>query len=119
MKLKNYTPHEINVYGNGFYTSIKTEVEGGIRVSEKATPLRSLFIIDGLEIDVVTKQYGVVEGLPEQEEGVYLIVSLMVAQALKSQGIIRSDIISPDTGPGSVIRDEDGHIKGVKRFQKV
>ena len=47
------------------------------------------------------------------------IVSLIVQQAIKDITPRRSDLLSPDTGPESAVRDETGRIIGVKRFRVV
>ena len=46
-------------------------------------------------------------------KGVIYIVALLVAQVLAGT---RTDIICPDTGPDSAVRDEKGMIAGVRRF---
>jgi len=54
-------------------------------------------------------------GQCEHQEPIdYYIVSSLVAQALRG----RNDIIAPDTSPNNVVRDENGNIIGVKRFQR-
>jgi len=63
-------------------------------------------------IPVLRNQYGAPEGLPDPQEGVWLIVSSLVLQAATD----RSDLIAPDTSPQGVIRDESGRIVAVKRF---
>ena len=67
-------------------------------------------------IRIVEKKYDNIAGLPEPEEDVYLIVSFMAMDAGKKIG--RTDLLCPDTGPDSVIRDESGRIIGVKRLQR-
>lgn len=117
---KNYTPHPLSIYdesGSQCLYSIDSFIKGGIRVSETTTRLRELELPEKTLVPVVIKKYGAVEGLPEKEKDTYLIVSLMVAQALRAQGVVRADILSPDTGPDSVVRDNEGHILGVRRFQ--
>lgn len=65
-------------------------------------------------IPVVKTKFGDVEGLPEPKEDMVYIVSSIVGQALAGK---RSDILSPDTGP-TAIRDEQGRITAVRRFQQ-
>jgi hypothetical protein len=67
-------------------------------------------------IEVVKSTFGSVTGLPEPAEDTIYIVSLLVLQALKGQ---RTDVVGPDTGPESAVRDADGRIVGVKRFQRL
>ena len=57
-----------------------------------------------------------IEGLPEPEEGTIFVVSTLVAQAAARYG--RRDVVSPDTGPESAIRDESGQIVAVRRLQR-
>ena len=64
-------------------------------------------------IPVVRTEFGAVEGVPEPKPNTIYIVSSVVAQALKE----RRDLVAPDTGPQSAIRDENGRIVGIKRFQ--
>ena len=61
-----------------------------------------MFEIDGIQF--VKKTYGKVAGLPDKEDGVMYIVSMMVRQALPN----RNDLASP----GDIIRDEYGQITG-------
>ena len=57
-----------------------------------------------------------IDGLPGPEDGVIYIASTLVAQAAARYG--RRDVVSPDTGPGSAIRDESGQIVAVRRLQQ-
>jgi hypothetical protein len=58
----------------------------------------------------ITQTQGKVSDLPEEQEGTFFIVSMMVFAASK-----REDLIAPDTGKGA-IRDEQGRILAVTRF---
>lgn len=71
--------------------------------------------IDG--IPVMRTEYGNIEGLPEPVDDTVYIVSTLVLLALKDKGIVRNDIVSPNTSPASVVRDADGRVVGVKSFQ--
>lgn len=55
--------------------------------------------IDGIAIESVT--YGEIQGLPEPQEGVYYIVSGLVAQAASKIG--RKDCLAP----GALVRDKN------------
>jgi len=66
-------------------------------------------------IPLVRNTLGKVVDLPEPVNGIVYIVSFLVCQACPD----RTDLIAPDTTPASVVRDENGRIIGVKRFQKV
>jgi hypothetical protein len=54
--------------------------------------------IDGIPVETVI--YGEIEGLPEYQEGIYYIVSGLVAAAASKQG--RTDCLAP----GAIVRDE-------------
>lgn len=67
--------------------------------------------IDGIAIESVT--YGEIEGLPEYQEGVYYIVSGLVAAAATKLG--RGDCLAP----GGLVRDKKtGVILGCLFLQK-
>jgi len=95
--IKNYTPHTINLNNGQSYPSV-----GLARVSSTFTD----FDADG----VCRVEYGEVEGLPEPEDGVLLIVSAMVLAASD-----RADLIAPATGHPDCIRNE-GRIVSVPGF---
>ncbi len=108
MKFKNFTPHPVIVFdeaGEKIITSFEPE-EQPARVNEK---IKHREPIDG--VPVVWKMMTGVKGLPQAESGVTLIVSILVLQASN-----RIDLVAPDTGPGSVVRNERGLILGVRRF---
>jgi len=109
MKFKNFTPHHVVVFAND-EVILKVPPEGTpVRVKEGLEPRQP---IDG--IPVVSKTYSGVEGLPAPEDGVMLIVSVLVLSALQGA---RPDVVAPDTGPNSAVRDEKGRILGVRGFQ--
>jgi hypothetical protein len=60
--------------------------------------------IDGVEVHAMT--LGALEGLPESQDGVVYIASLIAAQAARKAG--RSDVYAP----GPAIRDPDGRVIG-------
>ena len=61
-------------------------------------------------VPIISKTFGEIEGLPEPEPGIVLIVPLLVAQAAKD----RYDLVSPDSGK-TALRTE-GQIRAVRRF---
>jgi len=104
MSVRNLTPHPIKVRIGE--KKLEFSPEGIIpRVGTIETPADP---IEG--IPTVTQSMGEVEGLPDAEEGIFLIVSAMVFNASN-----RTDLIAPDTGKGA-IRDEQGRILAVTRF---
>ena len=90
--------------------NVVTEIEPSGQVARVKTEQIANGEING--VPVVRTRFIKVEGLPEPEKGKVFIVSTLVAQAVK-----RNDVIAPDTSPQSVVRDENGRIIGVKRFQ--
>lgn len=106
---RNLTPHKITVFGNdgSVLLELEPELNFQARVQEFITTNQEIE-----DIPIVTKRYTQAT-LPFQKEGVYLIVSKMVIDAHPE----RQDLLCPDTGPDSVVRDEQGHILGVKRLQ--
>jgi hypothetical protein len=72
-----------------------------------------------MEIPVRRITYGDVENLLPPEEGTVYIVSTLVTLALREKGVMRADLLSPDTNADSVIRDKDGRVLGVKYLQTV
>lgn len=97
MRILNYTPHKIDIVG---FDPIPSD--GEARVSESIT------IVDTINgINVISKNLGVVVGLPEESDDIVYIVSLMVSQALPN----RKDLLIP----GELIRDK-GVVVGCKNL---
>ena len=97
MMFINLTPHVINLTdGRSFAPMAATA-----RVSSTHTPF---------EGDICEVRFGEVEGLPPQTEGVFYIVSALVAAAAR-----RSDLVSPATGHPACVR-ENGQIRSVPGF---
>lgn len=118
IKFRNLTPHDIVIY-DAYKSQILRTIpaekdENGkpifIRVNQEFTDKDP---IDG--IPVALTRYTDVAGLPDPEPGVYLIVSILVVQAMAGK---RHDLLSPDTGGGAV-RDDKGQIIGTTRFLTV
>ena len=103
MKFVNLTPHALTVEGLGTIPA-----SGAIaRVSVNSTDVGT---ISGVRLRAQLK--GDVTGLPVRVEGVVLIVSGMVLDALG--GTRRSDVVAPDTGPDAI--RENGQIIAVRGF---
>ena len=110
MKFRNFTPHTIRVIGDDGICCLEVQPEGvQVRVEEKILPAG-----EASGIPCVSKEYTNVIGLPPESPDVINIVSVLVLTAL---GGTRPDVVCPDTGPDSVVRNEKGHIIGVRRFQ--
>lgn len=111
MTFVNLTPHKIVV----FTDSGNLVIEPSGMVARSVPSQTVVGIVNG--ISVVKTVFGEVEGLPSPKRGVVYIVSTLVLQALKDRGIVRNDVVAPDTSPQSVVRDDAGNIVGVRRFQ--
>lgn len=97
MKIRNYTPHDVVLNDGRVYKSM-----GIARVSsthEEVAP--GMYEIS----------YGEVVGLPEYQQGMFLIVSALVQAASD-----REDLIAPATGHPETIRNEKGQIISVPGF---
>lgn len=113
VRFVNLTPHSINVVRDDGSIALSIPPAGTVaRVTTQQTVVTQL---DG--IDVVRTTFGDVDGLPAPQDGTVYVVSTLVLQALKANGVDRSDVVAPDTSPASVVRDDAGHIVGVRRFQ--
>jgi hypothetical protein len=119
----NLTPHAVNVLAlDGSFLTFPPSGDVA-RVEEFVTSTERLILMDEQEhyddqgmpwwpqIIKVTKRYGPVTGLPKPTPGVTYLVSSIVRDALPD----RQDLLTPDTGPNSVIRNDQGQILGVKR----
>ena len=97
----NLTPHVINLNdGRSFAPSSDYPA---IRIPDK--------IDDTTDPDFATVVAGEVENLPPVEEGVYYIVSRMVAEKLKNP-----HFVSPATNHPKAVRNDAGHIVSVPCF---
>lgn len=105
MKIVNKTPHIINFVDENGETTKKISPDV---ISARVTST-SIIIgeIDGIQIEKT--QFGEVEGLPEEEEGVYYIVSRLVANACQ-----RTDLLVP----GQQVRDKEGKIIGCRSLSR-
>lgn len=102
--LLNLTPHKIVVRMD----DRDLEIPPSGQVARVSTNVEKLSPIHGIAVSRTV--FGEVEGLPSPQEGVFLVVSTLVAQRAQ-----RADVISPDTGP-SAIR-ENGQVVAVRGFQ--
>lgn len=102
--LKNLTPHEVKIYKlNGTVPDLDVVIKASkiiARVSCEYIKVDKK--VDG--IDLYRPVFGEVTGLPDYEEGTYLLVSAMVREALP----LRQDLVSP----GQLLRDNDGNVIG-------
>lgn len=102
--LKNLTPHEVCIYDMvGVTPDLSLVIEGGETVARVSCEYQKVDkVVEG--VAVYRPIFGEVTGLPACEEGVYLLVSTMVREALP----LRTDLVSP----GQLLRDEEGNVIG-------
>jgi len=110
VKFVNLTPHEIVVVGEN--KEVKTVILPSGEIARVKIKQEFTTTVEG--IPVVKTIFYEVEGLPEPQSDTIYIVSSLVAQAVPH----REDVVAPDTSPEGVVRDSEGRIIGVKRFQK-
>lgn len=99
MTILNLTPHKINIFDEEKSPIISLESNGVARCT--TTKVKEAEV-NG--IPVFRTEYGAIIGLPEQRDGVTIIVSLLVRQAAPE----RDDLVSP----GELLRDEKGQPVG-------
>ena len=124
-KIVNLTPHPITICDDNCSPVLTLPPSGMVaRVKQERRLAKVLQVIQRLDdevtmdvvmVPVVEATYGEVEGLPGPKRGVVYVVSSVVLEALKGQ---RDDVVAPDTGPGSVCRDENGRIIGVRFLRR-
>jgi len=94
MTFLNYTPHKINLNNGESFESL-----GVARVASEFTDI---------EDSICKVIYGEVQGLPEPQDGVKLIVSAMVLSASD-----REDLVAPATGHPETIRNDEEQVESV------
>lgn len=109
VKIINTTPHTVALYheDDSWVEFPKSELQ--CRVSSQATPVQHT-----TGLPCVRHTWDDADGqLPPPENGVYYIVSTLFADRLR---VARFDILIPDSGPASAVRDPRSNILGVRRF---
>lgn len=102
--LKNLTPHEMKIFKlNGTAPDLDVVIEASESIARVACEyIKVDKKVDG--IDLYRPVFSEVTGLPDYEEGVYLLVSAMVREALP----LRKDLVSP----GQLLRNDKGEVIG-------
>lgn len=108
MNFINLTPHTIVVLDINDETVLSVPSSGNARVQNT---LDEQPPIGGIPCHKVG--FGEVEGLPEAQPDTTYIVSAFVLSALNGT---RADVVAPNTSPVSAVRNEKGHIIGVRGF---
>jgi hypothetical protein len=103
----NLTPHAISLYDQDNKLKETIPSSGFVRCLETTK------VIDHIgDYPVLSVVFGEVEGLPPFQEGVYLIVSKIVLEAL--HGTRNDCVCVSDT-----VRDENNRIIGAKAFSRL
>lgn len=110
VKLVNLTPHEVVLETDSGVLRLPPE---GVRpeVTMDTSDVGQLKLAGGFTISVSEVRHGEVKGLPDPQDGVYLIVARLVAQAASD----RSDLVFPD----DFARDTDGNIIAARRLGRI
>lgn len=115
MNLINLTPHDLNICDADGVVVATIPASGVVaRVTSTADVVGSVDV-GGHRVDLVATKFGDVDGLPAPAPDTLYIVSSLVLQAVSG----RTDVVAPDTGPASAVRDDAGRIVGVRRFQTI
>ena len=110
MKIRNLTPHAINIIAEDGTVISTFPSEGIARAAQKATPA---FTLNG--VDVVRMEFGRPVDLPDKEADVWLIVSIVTANAAKAYGRKTDDLLIT----ADPVRDGEGRIVGCKHFATI
>ena len=134
MEIVNLSPHTLTVlkkdengpvigtvgYGSAqrqircrVVTEIAPDPQGPARARTFLSPNGEVEI-NGEKIPVNKVSYGEVE-LPPPQEGVYLFVSKIAAEAAKAQGRAVDDLLIP----GETVRDGEGKVIGILNFSRL
>lgn len=101
MKIVNLTPHALNVCDKD---GLSVEIKPSGTVARVATKREVVAEINGIE--VFRTQFGEVENMPDEQDGVVYVVSAIVLNALGG----RYDVFCP----GEAIRNESGQVVGCR-----
>ena len=112
-RVRNMTPHAIVLRTPERDYVFPPDPAGPARVATNTEPCVAPW---GSTWPVVVTNLGEVENLPDADGKTIYLVSRIVLDALKGSPFWRRDVLCPDTGPDSAIRDADGKIAAVKRF---
>lgn len=106
-KIVNLTPHAINIIGQEGQAVATFASEGLARATQTQVVVGE---VNGIEL--VKMSFGKTEELPAPEEGTYLVVSIITANAAKAEGRTIDDLLIT----ADPVRDGEGKIIGCKRF---
>lgn len=112
----NLTPHAVSIVGEDGNVIATFEPAGVIaRAAQTDVPVGQVEVADGITVPIVSTSYGSPTDLPDPADGVYLVVSILTAQAAKAVGRSTSDLLVTS----APVRDEAGRIIGARQFAVV
>lgn len=111
--LHNYTPHALVLYsGSEIVDTLPSE--GEARVKTELAP-KAPIAHGRTPWPTVATAFGKITGLPEPQEGEFLIVSSITAEAAKRGGRAVHDLLTP----ASLVRDDAGRVIGCRALSRV
>lgn len=111
----NLTPHAVNICDAEGNVLATFAPEGTIaRAAQTDVPVGTLEV-DGHELPLVRTEFGAPVDLPDPEEGVWLVVSIITANAAKAVGRPTGDLLITS----NPVRDDAGRIIGARQFAVV
>lgn len=108
--IKNLTPHAVTIVAADGTVDRTIPSDGVARAAQMMKPAGA---IDG--ITLVDMVYGEPVDLPDPQDGMFLIVSALTAQAAKAAGRPTDDLLLP----ADAVRDEAGRIIGCRALARV
>ena len=106
-KIVNITPHDLTIIAKGNQIVISSS---GIARVKQENVLEGAINIDGINVPICKTKMGDIEGLPEQQEGVFFFVSKPVFDEAIKLG--RTDVLCN----AEVVRNDKGQTIGTKMF---
>lgn len=115
----NLTPHDVTLCFDDHKLTIPSKGKAYVACAEQTT-LPALRMPGGPEVPVVSPPHyrsDNIRGLEDVDPRTTIIVSMVVAQTMcDGHTPWQGAVLTPDTGPESVIRDAQGRIQGVRRL---
>lgn len=111
-RLRNLTPHPVTLLPEDGRQEVATvlESEGVARAEVRYTETTR----EVLGVPIVEVEYGLPIDLPEPEEGVLLVVSLLTMEAAAQSGRLTWDLLRPE----KLVRGADGQIVGCEALAR-
>lgn len=113
MEVINLTPHALKIVRDG--KAVLEIPSVGVARARQADKVVGELQLEEVTVPVVETQFGETEGLPEPREGVAYVVSIITANAARSQGRTTSDLLITS----GLERDAEGVIIGCRAFARV